>query len=286
MSDQAHPNELGHLAPHPNLGQYYGEDRNRPAFVRQLFDHSAGSYDRLEALVGLGSGPWYRKEALKRAGLLPGMRMLDVAIGTGLVSRAAITLLGGRQTLIGLDPSAGMLERARHKLGVTGVMGLGEQLPVRDESFDFLSMGYALRHLSDLTVTFREFLRVLKPGGIVFVLELTRPEKPLAYAALRFYLRRIVPVLSRLTTRSKESALLMSYFWDTVNACVPPPVILRALADAGFIALQRNLSLGLFSEYYGRRPGPEVSEPEGTEVKCEGDFFLRTFTHPISTLRS
>jgi demethylmenaquinone methyltransferase/2-methoxy-6-polyprenyl-1,4-benzoquinol methylase len=276
--------DRGQLAPHPTLAEYYGEDGNRPAFIRALFDHSAPSYDRIEKLVGFGSGPWYRREALGRAGLVSGMRSLDVAIGTGLVAREAIRLLGDSKAVVGLDPSMGMLAEARHNLGVMGVQGMGEQLPLCGERFDFVSMGYALRHLADLTVTFREFGRVLKPGGTICILELTKPAKPFARAVLRFYLHSIVPFFTRLTTRSKDNALLMRYFWDTINSCVPPEVIVRALADAGFVAIRRCLALGLFSEYVARKPGPGVEELAEGQPRVEGNFFLRTFTHPLSSL--
>ena len=82
------------LAPHPVLADYYGDAPERPHFVQRLFDATAPSYDRIERLIGFGSGPWYRHDALTRAGLQAGMRVLDVAVGTGLVAREAITVAG------------------------------------------------------------------------------------------------------------------------------------------------------------------------------------------------
>lgn len=242
------------LAPHPTLRSYYGTDQDKAAFVRKLFDSSAVHYDLIERRMALGSGPWYRRQALSRAGLAPGMRMLDVAIGTGLVAREAVTILGGADGLVGLDPSAGMLQEARRNLGVQAALGLGEQLPFRDESFDFLSMGYALRHLGDLAGPFREFCRVLRPGGIVCILEWTRPAGRVRRGLLRFYLHRVVPALTRLTTRNRNAALLMRYFWDTIEACVPPERILEAMEEAGLAEVNRTVVLGMFSEYVGRRP--------------------------------
>jgi len=242
------------LAPHPTLVPYYGADQNKPQFVRRLFDVSAGSYDHIESMMAFGTGRWYRRQALERAGLAAGRRVLDVATGTGLVAREAVALTGDSRLVIGLDPSPGMLREARGKLGIPATLGAGELLPCRDASFDFLSMGYALRHLADLTVTFREFLRVLRPGGTVLVLELTRPASRVHRAFLRLYIRRVIPALSRLTTRNRDAALLWRYFWDTIEACVPPERILAALADAGFADVRRELVLGMFSEYTGRRP--------------------------------
>lgn len=242
------------LAPHPTLAPYYGVEQNKPQFVRRLFDQSAGSYDHIEAMMAFGTGRWYRRQALERAGLAAGQRVLDVATGTGLVAREAIGLVGDPRLVVGLDPSPGMLREARRLLGIPATLAAGEALPWRDASFDFLSMGYALRHLADLTVTFREFLRVLRPGGTVLVLELTRPPSRAHRAFLRLYIKGVIPALSRLTTRNRDASLLWQYFWDTIDACVPPERIMAALADAGFADVRRELVLGMFSEYTGRRP--------------------------------
>lgn len=260
------------LPPHPTLSGYYDRDEDRPEFVRRLFDGAARHYDRIEGAMAFGSGRRYRREALRRAGLGEGMTVLDVAIGTGLVAREAVRLTGDARRVIGLDPSAGMLAQARRKLGVLAVIGLGERLPWRDDSFDFLSMGYALRHLSDLATTFREFIRVLRPGGTLCVLELTRPKTRLGFAALRFYLRRMVPMFTRLSTRDHDAELLMKYFWDTVESCVPPERIVSALGEAGFEDVRRLLSIGLFSEYTGCKPGPRRAGPRPVE---RSNFFVR-----------
>lgn len=275
MESSQRPTRGGALPPHPTLAEYYGRDADRPQFVRRLFDLAARDYDTIEGGMAMGTGRWYRREALRRAGLVAGMRVLDVAIGTGLVAREANRLVGDSGCVTGLDPSAGMLAEARRQLGVTGVQGVGEQLPVRTASIDFVSMGYALRHLADLGVTFREFFRVLRPGGIVCVLELTRPASRVGFAALRFYMRRIVPVLTRLRTRNVEAELLMRYFWDTIECCVPPERILAALDGAGFEDVRRTLAIGLFSEYTGRKPGSCRIPPDPESQHDRDNFFVR-----------
>jgi demethylmenaquinone methyltransferase/2-methoxy-6-polyprenyl-1,4-benzoquinol methylase len=240
--------------PHPTLPDYYGRAEQRRGFVRDLFNHTAPDYDRIERLLALGSGPWYRRRALTRAGLVSGMQVLDVAMGTGLVAREATRLAGETGRVIGLDPSVGMLTEAKRALALQAILGRAEQLPVRDNSFDFLSMGYALRHVSDLDSTFREYFRVLKPGGRACLLEITRPRGRLALLLLRLYMKGIVPALTRLLTRRQQTVQLMEYYWDTIAACVPPETILAALARAGFTNVQRHTELGIFSEYVGIKP--------------------------------
>jgi SAM-dependent methyltransferase len=161
-------------APITLLRQYWSDEGSRRRYTDGLFDGTAGEYDFVERLLGLGSGPWYRRHALARVGLAPGMHVLDVATGTGLVAREALRLVGPTGSLVGLDPSAGMLGQAT-ALRVPLVRGFGEQLPFTTGTFDFVSMGFALRHVADLDALFREMHRVLKPGGIACILELTRP---------------------------------------------------------------------------------------------------------------
>jgi len=155
----------------------------------------------------------------------------------------------------GVDPSPGMLRNARVPAGVRLLEGSAEQLPFPDSSFDFLSMGYALRHVSDLEGAFRNFFNVLKPGGRLCVLEVTRPENRVYAAALKVYLSRIVPLLARIAARQADTPRMWKYHWDTIDACVPPARVLRAIGDAGFINVRRGLCLGIFSEYLAEKPG-------------------------------
>lgn len=239
------------LTPHPPLADYYATAEKRRGFVRDIFNRTAPDYDRVERVLAFGSGPWYRRRALLRAGLQPGMRVLDVAMGTGLVAREALAVVGASGQVIGLDPSIGMVSEARRSLDLAVVLGRGELLPLQAQAFDFLSMGYALRHVSDIDAAVREYFRVLKPGGRVCLLEITRPRGRFALLALRIYMKGIVPLLTRVLTRHAETARLMEYYWDTIEACVPPEMILAALTRAGFSQVRRHTELGIFSSYTG-----------------------------------
>ena len=156
--------EPARLAPHALLTRYYGSEDERQRFVRELFDTTAVDYDRVERMLALGSGAWYRRQALQRAGLAAGMRVVDVGTGTGLLAREALSVIGAHGALTGVDPSAGMMAQA-HLAGVELLNGCAEALPCADAAADFVSMGYALRHLSDLDRALAEFHRVLRPGG-------------------------------------------------------------------------------------------------------------------------
>ena len=241
------------VPPHPLLAEHYAIAEARPAFVRALFDGAADEYDRLNHVLSLGSGGRYRRHTLRRAGLRPGMRVLDVATGTGLVAREALRIAGQGACVVGLDLSGNMLAVAHRSLDLPLVQARAESLPVADASIDLVSMGYALRHVPDLLALFREFHRVLRPGGTVLLLEIGRPAGRTAQTLARLYIRGVVPLLSgsRGSGRGRD---LMRYYWDTIASCVPPEIILDSLGAGGFAAVACETSLGLFRAYVGRKP--------------------------------
>ena len=246
----------GSTPPHPVLDKYYPSDAERQSFVGTLFDGAARHYNRIGTMLDLGSGPWYRHWALRRAGLRPGMRLLDVATGTGLVARGAVRTLGEPGRVVGVDPSRGMLREARKALASPLVQGRAEALPFRDGLFDMLSMGFALRHVPDLEAAFREYRRVLKPGGRVVLLEVSRPHSPVSRWLIRVHLQHILPLMARISTRSEPAQVLMKYYWDTIDRCVPPETILEVLRRGGFVDVDRRTLFGFLSEYSAARPLP------------------------------
>ncbi|HEV7242510.1 MAG TPA: class I SAM-dependent methyltransferase [Thermoanaerobaculia bacterium] len=240
------------VAPHPPLQEYYGAEP-REEYVRTIFDETAPWYDWTTWFLSFGSGDRYRRQALERAGLAPGMKLLDLASGTGVVARAAAQVTKDPRAIVGMDASFGMLLSG--KTGNAKVQSPAECLALRDSSFDRISIGFALRHFADLSVVFSECRRVLRPGGKIVILEITAPESRIARAVLGVYMGRLAPIAIRLKTGSARAAELCRYYWETTRDCVRPAVITDALRAAGFEDVQRRIELGIFSEYTGSRPG-------------------------------
>ena len=242
------------IRPHPVLEEYYPVQADRQSFVDQLFDGAARYYNHIGRMLDWGSGPMYRRQALQRAGLRKGMRLLDVATGTGLVARGGVEIVGDPRRVVGIDPNNGMLREARTALDSPLVRGRAEILPFRSDTFDMLSMGFALRHVEDLEIAFSEYRRVLKPGGRVLLLEVSRPRSRVMRWVIRNHFQRILPWLTRITTRSEPAELLMKFYWDTIDQCVPPETILDVLRRNGFVDVKRRVYCDFMSEYVAAKP--------------------------------
>lgn len=242
------------LPPHPVLKDYYDDEHGRKKRVKQLFDSTASHYDWINSVMSFGTGERYRLETLERAGLREGQSVLDIGCGTGVLARHEMDVVGSRGSVLGVDPSSGMLQQAIER-GVSLVaMGRGESLPLKDKQFDFLSMGYALRHVADLSEAFSEYRRVLKPGGTVLLLEIAPPASRIGYQLVKCYMKYVIPMVTRFGTRDKNAQKLMSYYWDTVEQCVPPTLIVEALESVGFKDVERRVLFGVFGEYTATRP--------------------------------
>jgi demethylmenaquinone methyltransferase/2-methoxy-6-polyprenyl-1,4-benzoquinol methylase len=236
-------------APHIPLTDYYPTEEDRQAYLRQMFDNTAADYDHIEAIFAWGSGSRYRRQALVRGGLKTGMKVLDVGVGTGLVAAQACILAGDAALVTGVDPSPGMMAASKLPEAMVLIEGRAESLPFPDNHFDFLSMGYALRHISDLGVAFAEFERVLKPGGRLCLLEITQAQNRVGRWLLKTYMRGVLPFLARFASRRKDTATIWRYHWDSIEACVPPEQVLATLSAVGLTQVKRHLELGVFSEY-------------------------------------
>jgi demethylmenaquinone methyltransferase/2-methoxy-6-polyprenyl-1,4-benzoquinol methylase len=235
------------------IAAYYANPVQRSSRVREMFNRTARHYDAANRVFSLGSGAIYRRICLRWAGLKPGMQVLDVAVGTGLLAREMVAITRDAGAITGIDVSESMLAIAREKLGLKLIQAAAESLPLADASIDFLAMGYALRHIADIQAALREALRVLRPGGTIVLLEISAPRKKLGRALAAAYIGGIVPVLSLLTTRDAQARTLMRYHWETIVNYMPPEAVLEAITESGFASVKRWSELDLFHCFVGRK---------------------------------
>ena len=237
------------------VASYYADPARRLAAARDMFNRSARYYDVINLLFSLGSGAWYRRACLRKAGVRPGTRVVDVAVGTGLLAREAAGLVGDRHAVIGVDVSEAMLAIARHKLGIPIIQAAAEALPLAPATADFVTMGYALRHVADLGLAFSEALRVLRPGGRIVLLEISAPGRRMNRMLAAAYIGGVLPLLSLLMTRDRRGGALMRYHWRTIAESVPPDVIMRVMTESGFCDVACASEFDLFRLYIGEKPG-------------------------------
>lgn len=157
----------------------------RTRFATRLFAGIAPQYERMGALLSFGQDARWRRFLVSRSNAVPGGRVLDVAAGTQLVSRA---LAAGRNVnVVALDQSEPMLRAGGEPNRVAGldarirpVLGQAEHLPFGDAAFDSISFTYLLRYVDDPAATVDELARVLRAGGSIAMLEFSVPDAPLA----------------------------------------------------------------------------------------------------------
>ena len=217
-----------------------------PDGVRAMFDRIAPVYDAMNRATTLGlDGRWRRLAAA--SAVRPGDRVLDAACGTGDLAVAARDA-GGHVT--GLDFSGRMLERARRKSdAIEWVQGDVLALPFDDASFDAATIGFGIRNVADLNEGLRELARVVRPGGRLAVLEITRPK-----GVLRPFFKLWFDLLIPLAGKLLPGGVAYSYLPASVRRFPGPDDLADALRRAGFADVSyRLLAGGIVSLHVGRR---------------------------------
>ena len=138
------------MKPHPPLVDHYQKPDEKQPFLRKVFDDSAKHYEGIAKWGWFNSGDWYRRMALRRAGLSAGMNTVDVAAGTGITARAILDVVGDTLLVTCVEPSAGMITESRKLLDCEHIQAEAESIPLKDAQYDFLTMGFALRHVDNL----------------------------------------------------------------------------------------------------------------------------------------
>ncbi len=217
-----------------------------PDGVRAMFDRIAPVYDAMNRVFTMGLDGRWRKLAAA-AVVTPGDRVLDAACGTGDLAIAAHAA-GGKVT--GLDFSERMLERARRKSSqINWVQGDALALPFDDASFDAATIGFGIRNVEDLDAGLRELARVVRPGGRLAVLEITRPR-----GALRPFFRLWFDVLIPLAGKALPGGAAYTYLPASVRRFPGPDDLADALRRAGLAEVSyRLLAGGIVSLHVGRR---------------------------------
>ena len=228
------------------------------AKVRAMFDAIAPRYDLLNHVLSLNIDRlwWWRTARRFRAVLeQPQARVLDLCCGTGDMTMALLRHRpSGALPLLAADFSHPMLQRGARKFGGRGAVAIeadAMHLPLGDGSLDLLTTAFGFRNLRNYGAALVEFLRVLKPGGQLAILDFAEP-KGLLGSLYRFYFRQILPAIgSRLSGMTGPYAYLPA----SVGAFPPPPALLAQMRELGFTEVGwTRYSFGIAGLFVARKP--------------------------------
>ncbi len=226
----------------------------------RMFDGIARRYDLLNRVNSLGLDQGWRRRLVDALELRAGHEVLDLATGTADLPLAFVERQPDLR-VVGLDPSVGMLEVGRQKVGarelderIELVEGDAQALPFDDASFDRVSMSFGIRNVPDRDRALREIARVLKPGGRVAILELARPGGGLMGAMARLHMQYFVPAMGALLSGARE----YKYLRVSIEAFPEPEAFAERLAAAGLKVREvRSLTFGACTLYVADAPAEE-----------------------------
>ena len=217
-----------------------------------MFDRIAPRYDLLNTVLSGGADARWRRRAARETGLGHGGSALDVACGSGKLTRELARLAGAKGRVVGLDFSEQMLVVAgRAGGGPVYERGDALALPYGDGTFDAATMAFGLRNLADPRRGLAEMLRVLRPGGRAVVLEFLKPPATLAGRAYRVHLRHVLPWLGGVISGSPPA---YRYLSDTVDSYRTAAELRDLARSAGWGDIrQSDLALGAVGIMSGQR---------------------------------
>ena len=240
------------------VGAYYRENirvsradlGKEPEEVSAMFDGVARRYDLLNDLLSLGRTKAWRKVATLIIAPKPGMRILDIAAGTGSSSRP---LADAGAEVIPLDFSKGMLEagRKRHP-DLAFTHGDALALTFKDNEFDVTTISFGLRNTSDTLIALRESLRVLKSGGRMVVIEFSQPTNKIFRTIYLRYLMRAIPPIARKVSSNPGAYI---YLAESIMAWPNQADLAGLMKMAGFEEVHwKNLTFGIVAIHTGFKP--------------------------------
>ncbi len=245
----------------------YRDDEPKGEQVEEMFDNIAPAYDRMNTAMTLGLHNLWREKALnaslailERNGVdVSRANILDVATGTGDLVFSLHSRLP-EATIEGIDLSDGMLAVAKRKLerlpeasraGIRFAKADCLHLPFADNSFDLVTVAYGVRNFENLEAGYREMHRVLKPGGLLCVIELSVPVNPVMRGLYNIYTRTLIPTAGRLVSGDSRA---YTYLPESIAAAPQRSDMTMLMLEAGFEgATWRSLTPGTVTLYFAKK---------------------------------
>jgi len=218
-----------------------------PDDVSKMFDDVANRYDFLNDLLSLGRTKAWRRAVTSIIAPKPGMKILDIAAGTGSSSRS---LVDKGAEVTALDFSQGMIEQGRKQnKNIKFVQGDALKLPFEDNSFEVTTISFGLRNTSSTEIALKEALRVTKDGGRIVVAEFSHPVNPIFKKVYLNYLMKALPVIVKKISKNPDAYI---YLAESIRAWPDQAELASIMRDSGFKSVAwQDLTFGIVAVHIG-----------------------------------
>ncbi|WGK61897.1 bifunctional demethylmenaquinone methyltransferase/2-methoxy-6-polyprenyl-1,4-benzoquinol methylase UbiE [Halopseudomonas sp. SMJS2] len=242
-----------------HFGYQTVRESEKAAKVAEVFHSVAAKYDLMNDLMSGGVHRIWKRFTIELSGVRPGNRVLDIAGGTGDLTRKFSSLVGPTGEVVLADINASMLCVGRDRLldkGVAGnvrfVQADAEKLPFPDNHFDCITIAFGLRNVTHKEDAIASMLRVLKPGGRLLVLEFSKPENELLSKAYDQYSFTMLPLIGRMVTGDPES---YRYLAESIRMHPDQETLKGMMETAGFARVTyHNMTGGIVALHRGIKP--------------------------------
>ncbi|PJE78113.1 Ubiquinone/menaquinone biosynthesis C-methyltransferase UbiE [invertebrate metagenome] len=227
--------------------------------VGGVFTSVAHRYDIMNDLMSMGIHRIWKRFAIELAGVRPGHQVLDVAGGTGDLSRRFSALVGDTGRVLLTDINEAMLHEGRNRLLDTGkagniefVQANAECLPFEDNTFDCVTISFGLRNVTNKDQALESMCRILKPGGVLLILEFSKVSNPLLAKMYDAYSFTLLPLMGRLVAHDSDS---YKYLAESIRMHPDQETLKEMMEDAGFVNTSyHNMTGGVVAVHKGVKP--------------------------------
>ncbi|CCK77481.1 MAG: bifunctional demethylmenaquinone methyltransferase/2-methoxy-6-polyprenyl-1,4-benzoquinol methylase UbiE [Oleispira antarctica] len=228
----------------------------KQAMVADVFHSVAAKYDVMNDLMSFGVHRLWKRFTIDMSGVRPGNKVLDLAGGTGDLTKKFSKIVGPSGKVVLADINSSMLEVGRERLTNEGYVGNieyvqanAQYLPFEDNTFDIITIAFGLRNVTDKDEALRSMFRVLKPGGRLLVLEFSQTKNPLLKKAYDLYSFTALPFMGKLVTNDSES---YKYLAESIRMHPDQETLKGMMQDAGFNRVTyHNMTGGMVALHRG-----------------------------------
>ncbi|MCH2041774.1 MAG: bifunctional demethylmenaquinone methyltransferase/2-methoxy-6-polyprenyl-1,4-benzoquinol methylase UbiE [Saccharospirillaceae bacterium] len=242
-----------------HFGYQTVDTEKKQAMVADVFHSVAAKYDVMNDLMSFGIHRLWKRITIDMSGVRPGDKVLDLAGGTGDLTKKFSKIVGPDGGVVLADINSSMLNVGRDRLTDQGYVGNieyvqanAECLPFEDNTFDVITIAFGLRNVTDKDKALRSMTRVLKPGGRLLVLEFSKPTNPLMSKAYDLYSFTALPFMGKVVTNDSES---YKYLAESIRMHPDQETLKSMMAEAGLVRCSyHNMTSGVVALHRGIKP--------------------------------